>query len=197
MHLGKLAKRIIDVPDASDLEYLRQGTFRELVIVLFALSWLVAIRAAPVKGVLENLPVALTLSLGALSAIVLRTISFRAARYTLIASFIGAIALEAWLFPDSPARYYFSVAVVISSLLVSHARIFVIAIVASLIYAAIAWGQGMSWSDLVAHHVFSAHVDAPGGGRAPVALDAEPGCWPGQLPAGADRHPGAGLAGQH
>ena len=147
MLLKRRAGGVAQTPDVTDLEYLRRGTIVELVPVMLALGWLAGLRALRFGGQLSSLPVAGILFAGVLGALILRNAHFRAAKYWLIVSLIGATGFEAWVFPDGPARYYFPLSVVISSLLVSHSGVFAIATLAGMACVAAAREHGVAWLD--------------------------------------------------
>jgi len=145
---NKRLKRVVETPDVTDLEYLRQGTIGELVPVLLVFGWLAGLRALRFGGRFDTWPVAAVLIGGALGALLLRRVNVRAARYWLVVSLIGGTAFEAWSFPGGPVRYYFPVCVVMSSLLVSHSSVFAVATLAAAAYALVARRHGVGWSDM-------------------------------------------------
>ncbi|MEW5870668.1 MAG: ATP-binding protein [Chloroflexota bacterium] len=67
--------------------------------------------------------------------------------YLIVATLIVAISLEAYGYPNSPARYYYPIAILISSLLISRSGIVVVTLVAAVAELSVVFTLGAGWRD--------------------------------------------------
>ncbi len=134
-------------PKEADIQEIRQATLDAFIPVVIALGVLLGLRCLRTGGPIAALPVAGMLILGGVGAISLKSRHFRLAKYWMSASVVLATTLEAGFFPDSPARYYYPLAIIMSSLLVSTVNIFALATVCALAYAFVARNNGIGWLD--------------------------------------------------
>ena len=119
----------------------------EIAGAVLAVGWLLVLAAIGFGGRLGHLWTALIVFAGSVGSFWLRQVRLRASLYWLIGACIAAVACEKWLFPASPAQYYFPVVVVMASLLVSGRGVFAIATAAALACVAVARLQAVSWLD--------------------------------------------------
>jgi len=148
IHLARLWKRVSSEAVASDeLEDLCRELVLELGVALLVTAWFVIVRALPFNSRPENFLIAAILIGGSVGAIRMRRANWRGALYLILGSLSGAIAIEAHVFPEGPARFYFPVVVIVSSLFVSRLSVFVIASLEGLICLAVARTNGAGWLD--------------------------------------------------
>ena len=147
MQASSFWQRFIGTIESGDLDDLRRDMILEIGVAAFVIGWLVTLSAIGYEGRLEYLPVAFILLAGSMGSLWLRSTHYRVALYVLIATVLGATTCFKGFAPDSLAQYYFPVAIVVSSLLMSSARVFVLATLASLACLAVARSQGASWFD--------------------------------------------------
>jgi signal transduction histidine kinase len=147
MQASSFWRRFIGTIESGDLDDLRRDMILEIGVAAFVIGWLVTLSAIGYEGRLEYLPVAFILLAGSIGSLWLRSTHYRVALYVLIATVLGATTCFKGFAPDSLAQYYFPVAIVVSSLLMSSARVFVLATLASLACLAVARSQGASWFD--------------------------------------------------
>jgi len=141
-------KRFAEAHDSEGLSDLRRDAILEIGVVMLVIAWVIMLASIGYRGRPEGLWVAFCLSGGALGIIAFRHQHFRAALLVLIAAAIGAIAGQAWLFPESAAQFYFPLVVVASSALVSSGwNVLGVATLASTAWLVVARGQGASWLD--------------------------------------------------
>jgi len=147
MQASSFWQRYIGTIESGDLDDLRRGMVLEVGAAALVIGWLLALSAIGYDGRLEYLPAAIILLTGSVGSLWLRSAHYRLALYALIAAVLGATTCFKGFAPDSLAQYYFPVAIVVSSLLMSSARVFVLATLASLACLAVARSQGASWFD--------------------------------------------------
>jgi len=147
--LGTWWKRFMGTAESGDLADLRRDTILEIGAAMFVIGWMVMVSAIGFEGNLQYSWVALLLIGGAAIGFWLRNVRFHLALYLLTAALIGAIACHKWLTPEGPAQYYFPVAIVASSLLVSRVSIFIVATIASVTCVTVARLHGVGWLDSV------------------------------------------------
>jgi signal transduction histidine kinase/DNA-binding response OmpR family regulator len=136
-------KRFAETHDAEGLNDLRRDAILEMGIVMFVIAWVIMLASIGYHGRPQGLLVAACLSGGALGVLAFRQAHFRLALLVLMAAAIGAIACQAWLFPESAAQFYFPIVVAASSALVSSGwSVLGVATLASAAWLAVAWGQG-------------------------------------------------------
>ncbi len=133
--------------DASGLNDLRRNSMLEIGIVLLIIAWLILVNALRFQGRIEALVVAALLLAGAVAIFWLRQKHLPIALYLLIASSLAAIACAKWLFPDSVAQFFYPVAIVACSVLLSRWSVFGVAACASLAVIVVARAQGAAWFD--------------------------------------------------
>lgn len=119
----------------------------EIAGAVLVVGWLLVLAAIGFGGRPGHLWTALIVFAGSVGSFWLRRVRLRASLYWLIGACIAAVACEKWLFPASPAQYYFPVVVVMASLLVSSLGVFAIATAAALACLAVTRLQGVSWLD--------------------------------------------------
>jgi signal transduction histidine kinase/CheY-like chemotaxis protein len=147
MQASSFWQRFIGTIESGDLDDLRRDMILEIGAAVLVIGWLLTLSAIGYDGRLEYLPAAIILLIGSVGSLWLRSAHYRLALYVLIATVLGAIMCFKGFAPDSLAQYYFPVAIVVSSLLMSSARVFVPATLASLACLAVARSQGASWFD--------------------------------------------------
>lgn len=147
MQASSFWQRFSGVAESGDLDDLRRDMVVEISVALAVVGWLLFVASIRYDGRLEGLPAALILLTGGMASISLRTQRIRLALHGLIVTPILAIACYKLAFPESLAQYYFPVAVVISSLLISHLSVFVVASLASVLCLAVARWHGAGWLD--------------------------------------------------
>ena len=147
MQATEFWNRFVKTTESADLEELRHDIIRIISLVLFIIGWLVTLSATRFEGNLEYLPTALMLLAGSIIGVWLRSNYFRAAPYWLMTVMIGAITWFKWFSPATLAQYFFPVAIVVSSLMMSSVGVFVVAIIASVVCATVAYSHGVSWFD--------------------------------------------------
>ena len=147
MQSSSFWKRFIGTVESGDIDDLRRDMILEIGVATFIVGWLLTLAAIGYEGRLEYLPSALILLAGSAAAPWLRNAHYRAATYMPIVTLLGAITCLQWLMPGSPAPYYFPVAIVVSSLLISSLRMFGVAAIASLACLMVSRWHGVSWFD--------------------------------------------------
>ncbi len=148
MQVNTFWKRFFSRKDMSDLSDLRLDMIFEIAVLMFFLAWLVVVNSIRYQGHVEGLLVALPLFLGALGIVWLRHKHFQIALSLLIGSILAAIAWQKWLFPASDAQFFFPLAVVVSSLLVSSRwDVFIVAFSTGAVCVFLARLQGAPWLD--------------------------------------------------
>ena len=147
MGKARLAAKSVGEVDSADLDDLRRSMAVEVCVAAFAIAWLTALAGIGFGGQPAHLWAALLLFMGALGSWLLRGRRLRLSLFWLIGSSVAAVACEKWLFPASPAQYYFPVTVVVSSLLVSHLGVFAVATVAAASCVAVAGAHGIALTD--------------------------------------------------
>lgn len=147
MQASTFWQRFIGTVESGDLDDLRRDMILEISAAIFVIGWILMVTAIGYDGRLENLPVALILLTGSLGSIWLRSSHFRIALWGLILTPISAIACCQWFFPDSLVQYYFPVAVVVSSLLVSNLSVLAVATLAGVACLIVTRWQGIGWWD--------------------------------------------------
>jgi signal transduction histidine kinase/DNA-binding response OmpR family regulator len=148
MQVNTFWKRFFNRKDMNDLSDLRLDMIFEIAILMFILAWLVVLNSIRYQGHAEGVWVALPLFFGALGIVWLRHKRFQIALALLVASILGAIACQKWLFPDSAAQFFFPLVVVVSSLLVSsRADVFAVAFSTGVVCVFLARLQGAPWLD--------------------------------------------------
>ncbi len=140
-------RRFVGTVESSDLDDLRRDMILGISAAVLLIGWLALLSAIGYEGPVEYLPAAFILLAGSAGTFWLRPTHYRAALYVLMATMLGAIMCFKWFAPDSLAQYYFPVAIVVSSLLISSARVFVLATIAALACAIVAHVRGASWFD--------------------------------------------------
>jgi signal transduction histidine kinase/DNA-binding response OmpR family regulator len=140
-------RRFVGTVESSDLDDLRRDMILGISAAVLLVGWLALLSAIGYEGRLEYLPAAFILLAGSVGAFWLRPAHYRAALHVLMATMLGAIMCFKWFAPDSLAQYYFPVAIVVSSLLISSTRVFVLATMAALACAVVAHARGASWFD--------------------------------------------------
>jgi signal transduction histidine kinase/CheY-like chemotaxis protein len=140
-------RRFVGTVESSDLDDLRRDMILGISAAVLLAGWLALLSAIGYEGRLEYLPAAFVLLAGSAGTFWLRPAHYRAALYVLMVTMLGAIMAFKWFAPDSLAQYYFPVAIVVSSLLISSARVFVLASLAALACALVAHARGASWFD--------------------------------------------------
>jgi len=140
-------RRFVGTVESSDLDDLRRDMILGISAAALLVGWLALLSAIGYEGRLEYLPAAFILLAGSAGAFWLRPAHYRAALYVLMATMLGAITCFKWFAPDSLAQFYFPVAIVVSSLLISSGRVFVLATMAALACAVVAHARGASWFD--------------------------------------------------
>jgi signal transduction histidine kinase/CheY-like chemotaxis protein len=140
-------RRFVGTVESSDLDDLRRDMILGISAAALLAGWLALLSAIGYEGRLEYLPAAFILLAGSAGTFWLRPAHYRAALYLLMATILGAITCFKWFAPDSLAQYYFPVAIVLSSLLISSARVFVLATLTALACAVVANARGASWFD--------------------------------------------------
>jgi signal transduction histidine kinase/CheY-like chemotaxis protein len=140
-------RRFVGTVESSDLDDLRRDMILGISAAVLLVGWLALLSAIGYEGRLEYLPAAFILLAGSAGAFWLRPTHYRAALHVLMATMLGAIMCFKWFAPDSLAQYYFPVAIVVSSLLISSTRVFVLATMAALACAVVAHARGASWFD--------------------------------------------------
>ncbi len=128
--------------ESGDLDELRRGTILEIGVVIFAVAWVLMVGS---YGDPKNLVVPMLLMSSALVSIWLRQVNFRIALLWLIGTLLAAIACAKWLLPYSTAQYYYPLVIVVSSLLVSSANVFIVALTASVLVLLNALMHGTLW----------------------------------------------------
>ena len=147
MRNSPLWKHFVSTTESADLDDLRRDLILIVSVVVLAFGWLLTLSAISFEGRLEYLPAGFILLGGSVVGLWLRPHNFRAALYSLIVVLLGAIACTKWLLPETPAQYFFPVAIVVSSLMVSSVGVFVVATIASIVCAAMARAHGALWFD--------------------------------------------------
>jgi len=147
MQASAFWKRWISTIESGDLDDLRRDMILEISVATFVAGWLMTLAAIGYEGQLEYLPSALVLLAGSIAGLWLRTDHYRTAVSMPIITLLSAITCLQWFMPESPAQYYFPVAVVVSSLLISNLRVFAVAAIASLACLAVARWYGVNWFD--------------------------------------------------
>ncbi|MBM3131176.1 MAG: hypothetical protein FJ009_21445 [Chloroflexi bacterium] len=140
----QLWHRIARPRESGDLNELRRGTIWEISAIVFVLAWgmLIAVYEHPQYSV-----VPFVLGLGSLLAIGWRERNLRLALVCLIGALIAAIAFQKLAFPASAAQYFFPIVIVIASVLVSSANVFVVAGIACAVLLVVARAQNVDWLD--------------------------------------------------
>ena len=139
--------RFVGTVESGDLDDLRRDMILGISAAVLLVGWLALLSAIGYEGRSEYLPAAFTLLAGSVGSLWLRLAHHRAALVVLMATMLGAITCFKWFAPDSLAQFYFPVAIVVSSLLISSSRVFVLATMAALACAAVAHSRGASWFD--------------------------------------------------
>ena len=140
-------KRFVRTTESGDLDDLRRDLILIVSVVVLVSGWLLTLSATGFEGRLEYLPAGFILLGGSVIGLWLRPHNFRVALHWLIAVLLGAIACIKWLMPETPAQYFFPVAIVVSSLMVSSIGVFAVATLASFVCAAMARAHGAIWFD--------------------------------------------------
>ena len=140
-------KRFVSTTELADLDDLRRDLILIVSVVVLVFGWLLTLSSIGFEGRLEYLPAGFILLGGSVVGLWLRPYNFRAALYWLIVVLLSAIACLKWLLPETPAQYFFPVAIVVSSLMVSSIGVFAVATIASITCAAMARAHGASWFD--------------------------------------------------
>jgi signal transduction histidine kinase/DNA-binding response OmpR family regulator len=140
-------RRFVGTVESSDLDDLRRDMILGISAAVLLVGWLALLSAIGYEGRLEYLPAAFILLAGSAGSFWLRLTHYRAALNVLMATMLGALMCFKWFAPDSLAQYYFPVAIVVSSLLISSTRVFVLATMAALACAVVAHARGASWFD--------------------------------------------------
>ena len=147
MQASSFWQRYIGTIESGDLDDLRRDMILEVSAAVLVIGWLLTLSAISYEGRLEYLPAAFILFTGSVASLWLRSTHYRLALYVLTVTVLGAVTCLKWFAPDSLAQYYFPVAIVASSLLVTSLRVFVIATIASVVCVAVARSHGVSWFD--------------------------------------------------
>jgi signal transduction histidine kinase/DNA-binding response OmpR family regulator len=147
MQAGSFWRRFVGTIESSDLDDLRRDMILGISAAVLLVGWLALLSAIGYEGRLEYLPAAFILLAGSAGTLWLRPAHHRTALYVLMATMLGSIMCFKWFAPDSLAQFYFPVAIVVSSLLIPSARVFVLATMAALACAVIAHARGASWFD--------------------------------------------------
>ena len=147
MQASAFWKRWFSTIESGDLDDLRRDLVLEIGVAEFVIGWLMTLAAIGYEGRLEYLPSALILLAGSIAGLWLRTAHYQAAVSMPIITLLGAITCLQWIMPDSPAQYYFPVAVVVSSLLISNLHVFGVATIASLACLVVSRWHGVNWFD--------------------------------------------------
>jgi signal transduction histidine kinase/CheY-like chemotaxis protein len=147
MQASSFWQRYIGTIESGDLDDLRRDMILEVSAAVLVIGWLLTLSAISYEGRLEYLPAAFILFAGSVASLWLRSTHYRLALYVLTVTVLGAVTCLKWFAPDSLAQYYFPVAIVASSLLVTSLRVFVIATIASVVCVAVARSHGASWFD--------------------------------------------------
>jgi signal transduction histidine kinase len=133
---------------APELE-VHQDTLAEFSVALIILGSLALLRAFYSEG--NAVPI--TLVTGGLlvgvgvAARRMRQVNFQLTWYLVVMTLVVVISLEAYAFPNSPARYYYPIAILISSLLVSRAGIVVFTVLAVASHLIVSRLLGAQWGD--------------------------------------------------
>jgi len=133
--------------NSADLGDLRRSMAVEISAAVFGIAWLLVLAAIGFGGQLVHLWAALMLFVGSVGSWVLRRRHLRLSLLWLVALAVAAVACEEWFFPAGPAPYYFPVAVVVSSLLISHLGVFVTATLAAAACVAVTRAHGATLGD--------------------------------------------------
>jgi signal transduction histidine kinase/CheY-like chemotaxis protein len=147
MQASSFWQRYVGTIESGDLDDLRRDMILEVSAAVLVIGWLLTLSAIGYEGRLEYLPAAFILFAGSVASVWLRGTHYRLALYVLTVTVLSAVTCLKWFAPDSPAQYYFPVAIVASSLLVTSLRVFVIATITSVVCVAVARSHGMSWFD--------------------------------------------------
>lgn len=154
-------QRLIQIPESQELE-IYQDTLREFGIVLVVVGIIAGLRIFFVDGlqitaslVTSGLLLGSTyLSRRIVSLNYPLALTIRLAWYLIVTSIILAIAVESWGFPESAARFYYPVAVLISSQLVARGGIVAFSIMAVVAHIVVSSILGHAWPN-------SAQIGAP------------------------------------
>ena len=147
MQASAFWKRWFSTIESGDLDDLRRDLVLEIGVAEFVIGWLMTLAAIGYEGRLEYLPSALILLAGSIAGLWLRTAHYQAAVSMPIITLLGAITCLQWFMPDSPAQYYFPIAVVVSGLLISNLHVFGVATIASLACLVVSRWHGVNWFD--------------------------------------------------
>ena len=127
-----MTNRLTPISDSEVLTQVRLDTLTELAWVVFGFGIAALPRSADlVDSQSLSLLVAGALMIGGLGAIQLRKVNFGIAKYWLIVSLIVALAVESYTFPNGPARFFFPVAIVMSSLLLNRRGVLAVTFIAA------------------------------------------------------------------
>lgn len=125
-------------------------TLNDFFIATLFLGGLVMLRAF-ISQAGEGFPTAaasITLFIGAWGSRRFRSIHFQAAWYWLVLFYIIAIGFLSLAFPDSPARFYYPITILVSSLLVTRAGIILFSILAGITQLIVATSLGYPATDM-------------------------------------------------
>ena len=147
MQAGAFWQRFIGTIELGDLDDLRRDMILEIGATGIAIGWILTISAIGYDGRIAYLPTALILLAGSILCLWLRTIHQNTALHVQILTLLAAITCFQWFLPDGLAQFFFPLVIVVSSLLVSSRRVFVVALLASAACVMVARLHGAGWLD--------------------------------------------------
>ena len=140
---------LVTLPGATDPEDLRLETLNDLLPILYIYSVVLVFRSVQLRGqeLVASLFVTIVLLLSAVIAHRISSYNFRIAWSSIVGGILLAVAFEAWGFPDSPARYYFPIAIFAASLLTFQGNIIIVSSLSGFALIIVSLLQGYSWVD--------------------------------------------------
>ena len=126
-----------------------QDTLQEFSVILMLIGAAALLRVFFVEAnpAISTVATGILLIGGANIARRLRELNFQLAWSLMVAAVIAAIASEAWGFPDGTARFYYPIAILVSSLLVTRAGIVITTVLAAGAHILVASVLGYSWTN--------------------------------------------------
>jgi signal transduction histidine kinase len=138
------------LPGATDADDLRLDTLKEIAPIIYIIGGTVIFRGFAYSGeaLIATIIVGIVLLIGAIGAQRMKEHNFRFAWSWLVFWILVAISFESWGFPESPARFYFPIAIFAASLLTYVSNIIIVSVASAVSVGIIALIQGRTLSDL-------------------------------------------------
>jgi signal transduction histidine kinase len=137
------------LPGVTDPDDLRLDTLKEIAPILYIVSGVALFRSFRLSGhqLIASLIVGLLLLVAVSGAQRMKGYNFRVAWSWLILWILFAISFEAWGFPETPARFYFPIAIFAASLLTYAGNVIIVSTLSVIAVGFIALAQGNTLAD--------------------------------------------------